>query len=117
VNVDGDPAKGGCPADQALDLVRAVRERSNLSVEGFMTIPALATSANPDAARAGFRRLRALRDDARDRWPEVAHLSMGMSADFEVAVEEGATLVRLGTVVVGSRPRRAYGAASGQEDG
>lgn len=110
VNVGEDPAKGGCTPDRTLELLEHVRDLPNLSVEGLMTIPPM---PEPDedageAARPHFRTLRELRDLARDRWPEMAHLSMGMSADFEVAVEEGATIVRLGTVLLGPRGDHPY---------
>lgn len=98
VNVGDDPAKGGCEPDDALLLVESVRELDGIACQGLMTVPPL--EADP---RPVFRRLRELRDEARARWPEVAHLSMGMSRDFEIAVEEGATIVRLGEAVFGSR--------------
>jgi pyridoxal phosphate enzyme (YggS family) len=103
VNVGGDPAKGGCRPDEALGLVEEVRELDGIACQGLMTIPAL--EADP---RPVFQRLRQLRDAARERWPEVQHLSMGMSKDFEVAVEEGATIVRLGEAVFGSRSPVPY---------
>lgn len=100
VNVGRDPAKGGADPDEALDLVAYARGRPNLSVEGLMTIPPLGSA---EATRPHFATLRGLRDEARDRWPEVIHLSMGMSDDLEVAVEEGATMVRVGTALFGRR--------------
>lgn len=105
VNVADDPAKGGCRADDVLDLVAYARGLPHLSVEGLMTIPPMpAEGEDPaSAARPYFVRLRELRDQARELWPEVAHLSMGMSADLEAAVEEGATMVRVGTALFGPR--------------
>jgi PLP dependent protein len=105
VNVGDDPRKGGCSFDEALALVGYARERRGLVVEGFMTIPPMPPNGADAAehARPCFARLRDLRDAARERWPEVKDLSMGMSADFESAVEEGATILRLGTVVLGPR--------------
>jgi pyridoxal phosphate enzyme (YggS family) len=105
VNVGDDPAKGGCPPQQALDLIAYARDLPAVAVEGLTTIPPLPPrEADPgEVARPHFARLRRLRDRARAEWPEVTHLSMGMSADFEVAVEEGATIVRLGTVMFGPR--------------
>ncbi len=110
VNVGDDPAKGGCEVDEALDLVAYARDLPNLAVEGLMTIPPLPPDdANPnDEARPHFARLRALRDDARSRWPEVVHLSMGMTADLEAAVAEGATMVRVGTALFGPRNPEAW---------
>jgi hypothetical protein len=98
VNVGNDPAKGGAGPDEALTLVRDVRELHGIACQGLMTIPAIAADPRP-----AFQALRGLRDAARERWPEVAHLSMGMSRDFEAAVEEGATIVRVGEAVFGPR--------------
>lgn len=98
VNVTGDDAKAGCAADQAVRTVAQLREMDHLACEGLMTLPAM--DADP---RAAFAALRELRDDAAARYPEVGHLSMGMSGDFEIAVEEGATLVRVGEAVFGPR--------------
>lgn len=105
VNVGHDPAKSGAAPDEALDLVAYARERPYLSVEGLMTIPPLADAGEDpgEAARPHFVALRRLRDDARARWPEVIHLSMGMTADLDAAVEEGATMVRVGTALFGPR--------------
>jgi PLP dependent protein len=110
VNVGDDPAKGGCGVDDALDLVAYARQLPNLTVEGLMTVPPM---PSPDedanaAARPHFARLRGLRDDARSRFPEVVHLSMGMSADLEAAVAEGATMVRIGTAIFGPRGDRPW---------
>jgi PLP dependent protein len=105
VNVGDDPRKGGCHLDDALDLVAYARDLPSLTVEGLMTIPPRTpTGGDPNtAARPHFSTLRALRDDARSRFPEVLHLSMGMSADLDAAVAEGATLVRIGTALFGPR--------------
>jgi PLP dependent protein len=110
VNVGDDPAKGGCEVSDALDLVAYARQLPNLTVEGLMTVPPM----SPDgidanvAARPHFARLRVLRDDARSRFPEVVHLSMGMSDDLEAAVAEGATMVRIGTAIFGARGDRPW---------
>ena len=104
VNIGDDPAKGGCPVDEALDLVAYARDLPNLAVEGLMTMPPMPPAdAGVEATRPLFAQLRDLRDQARAQWPEVTHLSMGMSADLEVAVEEGATFVRVGTALFGPR--------------
>ena len=63
-------------------------------------------TADPEGARPSFRRLRELRDEVRERHPTVTELSMGMSFDYEVALGEGATMVRLGTALFGARPAR-----------
>ena len=80
-------------------------ELTNLRVQGLMTLPPY--MPDPEEVRPHFARLRELRDEARARGlagPAFAELSMGMSHDFEVAVEEGATLVRVGTALFGERP-------------
>jgi pyridoxal phosphate enzyme (YggS family) len=101
VNVGDDPAKGGCAVDEAVGLVAKVRALDGIACEGLMTIPPLDTDPRPLYAM-----LRELRDDVRSRFPEVQHLSMGMSDDFEIAVEEGATIVRVGEAVFGPRAAR-----------
>lgn len=116
VNVGDDPAKGGCEVDGTLELVAYARDLPNLAIEGLMTIPPLPpTGADPvESTRPHFATLRRLRDACRERYPEVIHLSMGMSADLEAAVAEGATMVRLGTSLFGTR---ADGPWRPQEDG
>lgn len=105
VNVAGDPAKGGCSPETSEQLIAYACARDNVAVEGLMTIPPMPpASADPAAhVQPVFASLRQLRDDVRERYPEVRQLSMGMSADFEAAVAEGATIVRLGTVLFGPR--------------
>lgn len=98
VNVAGDPAKGGCDPDEALGLVARVRALPGIACQGLMTVPGLDEDPRP-----AFAELRALRDAVRERFPEVQHLSMGMSHDYEIAVEEGATIVRIGTALFGPR--------------
>jgi uncharacterized pyridoxal phosphate-containing UPF0001 family protein len=75
----------------------------SIRVQGLMTMAPY--SADPENARPVFRRLRELRDALREQFPQVAwtHLSMGMTADYKVAVEEGATMVRVGTAIFGPR--------------
>ena len=115
VNVGQDPAKGGADPDEALDLVAYARGRPHLSVEGLMTIPPLSPDDQDpgELARPHFAALRRLRDRARQRWPEVIHLSMGMTADLESAVEEGATMVRVGTALFGPRQDGPWRPAGG----
>lgn len=99
VNVGEDPAKGGCAPEAAAGLVARLRRFEGIACVGLMTMPPL----GPDV-RPLFRRLRELRDRLRRRFPEVTELSMGMSRDFDVAVEEGATMVRVGQALFGQRP-------------
>ncbi len=104
VNVAAEPQKFGIAADALPAVLRAIAALSGLRVVGLMTIAPQAD--HPEAVRPVFRRLRELRDDAA-RWgvaPGLVHLSMGMSDDFEVAVEEGATIVRIGRAIFGPRP-------------
>jgi PLP dependent protein len=105
VNVGEDPAKGGCHLNEAAELVAYARDLPNLAVEGLMTMPPLPPEGvdHATAARPLFAALRAERDRLRDRFPEVVHLSMGMTADLEAAVAEGATMVRVGTALFGPR--------------
>ena len=111
VNVDADPSKAGfAPADLE-DALGILAGLTSLEVRGLMTIGRLV--AQPEAARPTFRALRALSDRLRTRTSTAAgpvlgpDLSMGMTDDFEVAVEEGATIVRVGRALFGERPQQA----------
>lgn len=103
VSLCGEPQKGGCELDVVPGLVDQVRQCESLRLSGLMTVPA--ASGDPQASRPAFRRLRELRASLAEIDPDFASaaLSMGMSADLEVAVEEGATLVRIGTALFGER--------------
>jgi len=105
VNVGRDPKKSGVMPEDIEPLLRGITEFANLKLKGFMTMPPF--MANPEDVRPFFRRLRLLAEDFRERGffagPDQIQLSMGMSADFEVAIEEGATLVRVGTALFGPR--------------
>jgi PLP dependent protein len=105
VNVGDDPAKGGCQVDETLELVAYARDLPNLAVEGLMTVPPMPPEGvdHTEAARPHFATLRRLRDAAKERYPEVVHLSMGMSADLEAAIAEGASMIRIGTALFGPR--------------
>lgn len=98
VNADEDPDKAGFAIHEAAAAVARIREIPGVSVQGLMTMPQLGGDPRP-----AFARLRELRDDLRTSFPEIVHLSMGMSGDFEAAVEEGATLVRVGSAIFGPR--------------
>jgi uncharacterized pyridoxal phosphate-containing UPF0001 family protein len=99
----GEPQKGGCEEQDLIPLARQILDSGGLRLRGLMTIPA--ASEDPEAARPVFRRLRALRQVLAELDPALAsaELSMGMSRDLEIAVEEGATLVRVGTDLFGDR--------------
>lgn len=103
VNVSGEPQKAGVAPADAGALIEALAGRARLQLRGLMAIPDPAADA-----RASFRALRALFDAnaprAGEHWDT---LSMGMSADFPIAIEEGATIVRIGTAIFGPRPGSA----------
>jgi hypothetical protein len=104
VNISGEASKAGVGADDAAGLIREASKLGHIRVQGLMTMPPY--SEDPEASRPYFRRLRELSTGiAQEHIPHVAmkELSMGMSGDFEVAVEEGATLVRVGTAIFGKR--------------
>ena len=106
VNVSGEASKSGFapePREQFFDAVRAILALPQLDAQGLMTIAPIVTQ--PDDARPHFRALRALRDALRARFPQRAwqHLSMGMTDDFEAAIAEGATMVRIGRAIFGKR--------------
>jgi PLP dependent protein len=110
-NVSGEDSKGGWPAwlqsqwREVLPEVENILELANLEVKGLMTMPPLDTDI--EQVRPYFSHLRALRNYLADCFPGIsfADLSMGTSADYGVAVEEGATFVRLGTTLIGPRPQ------------
>lgn len=105
VDLAGEATKSGCPESELLPLLEGLRGLAALEVDGLMVLPPYLE--DPEDVRPYFRRLRALRDQALARGLLAgAELSMGMSHDFEVAVEEGATLVRVGTALFGERPPR-----------
>lgn len=103
VNVSGEPRKYGFRPEEVAAAVAEILLLPYLDVEGLMTVAPLV--AVPEEARPFFRQLRELREDLRLRFPQVnwKHLSMGMTDDFEVAIEEGATLVRIGRAIFGER--------------
>ncbi|NUN15892.1 MAG: YggS family pyridoxal phosphate-dependent enzyme [Myxococcales bacterium] len=106
VNIAGDSSKFGCTPDQAPALVQHIRRYPALHIQGIMTIGPITDTA--EGSRPVFRALRTLRDQLADTFGETptcrwTHLSMGMSHDFGVAIEEGATIVRVGTALFGHR--------------
>jgi PLP dependent protein len=102
VNVAGESSKFGFSPEQLLSQVERILRVERVQIEGLMTIPPLA--ANPENSRKYFIALRQIRDrlEQEFRFP-LPNLSMGMSGDYRVAVEEGATLVRVGTAIFGER--------------
>jgi PLP dependent protein len=107
VNVGEDPAKGGCSLAEVSELVSYASGTPGLRVVGLMTVPPLpgAGLAPDDAARPLFRRLRELRDELLLQHPGLTELSMGMTDDLESAVQEDATMVRIGSALFGSREK------------
>jgi pyridoxal phosphate enzyme (YggS family) len=103
VNCSEEPQKGGVEPAGLTALLDALRALPRLEVIGLMTMSALTGDATEQ--RKAFRRLRELRDTAERDGQRLPELSMGMSGDYPVAVEEGATLIRLGTVLFGERGR------------
>ncbi|MBW8311099.1 MAG: YggS family pyridoxal phosphate-dependent enzyme [Rhizobium sp.] len=101
VNVDGEASKSGCDPADVPGLAAAVAAAPNLRLRGLMAIP----EPHPDPARRrdSFRRLKALHDAVAAAFPGADTLSMGMSDDFETAIAEGSTLVRIGTALFGPR--------------
>ncbi len=104
VNLGGEESKAGLAAAEVLPLCEQLQRMPNLELRGLMTVPPFLD--DPDALRPFFRQLRALRDEAVAAGivgPAFRELSMGMSNDFETAIEEGATMVRIGTALFGAR--------------
>lgn len=101
IEVDFTGSRTGTQPEEVSAFAARVAGLEGLRLRGLMTIPPV--GATRDDARPWFRRLRALRDEIRDDRPDVVDLSMGMSLDYEVAVEEGATMVRIGTALFGPR--------------
>ncbi|MFN3929361.1 MAG: YggS family pyridoxal phosphate-dependent enzyme [Thermoflexus sp.] len=113
-NIPGEATKYGFPLDRweeeagqrgaFFEAVARILDLPGLQVLGLMTVAPMAS--DPEMVRPVFRRLRALREVLASRFPQAcwAHLSMGMTDDFEVAIEEGATMIRLGRAIFGERP-------------
>lgn len=104
VNVSGEKSKTGMSCEELPLAIERTLGHGGIWLEGLMTMAPF--SENPEDSRPFFRRLRELRDEMEARFGiKLPRLSMGMSGDYEVAVEEGATWLRLGTVLFGERPR------------
>jgi len=104
VNISGEDTKSGISAEDAPGLIPEISHLKNLSIKGLMTMPPY--FYQPEKVRPYFAALRELRDQMKKQsLPNVSleELSMGMTGDFEVAIEEGATLVRIGTAIFGER--------------
>jgi len=101
VNIDDEASKHGCHPDQIATLADAVASQPRLALRGLMAIPA--PHADPESRRPAFRRMKALFDLLASQHPQVDTLSMGMSDDYAIAIEEGASMVRVGTALFGRR--------------
>ena len=111
VNVAGESSKFGYPPERLLAELKGLNSLPRITIQGLMTIPPFAT--NPEKSRPHFRRLRELKTQCEEiLGASLPHLSMGMSGDFEMAIEEGSTIVRVGTALFGPRKARANPAPS-----
>jgi PLP dependent protein len=109
VNVSGEKTKSGVPLAEAVALVRSVAALENLAICGLMTMPPWFD--DPEEARPCFTALRDLKNRVMEEeipGVNMGELSMGMSGDYEVAIEEGATIVRIGTNLFGARPVKSF---------
>jgi PLP dependent protein len=103
-NIAGEAQKFGYRPDQLLVELPQLNQLSRLEIHGLMTVPPW--TADAEKVRPMFRQLRELKDRCEQvLGASLPHVSMGMSGDFEVAIEEGATLVRIGTAIFGSRAK------------
>jgi pyridoxal phosphate enzyme (YggS family) len=103
VNISAEETKSGISAHEAPGLISEISQLENLSIRGLMTMPPY--FYQPAKVKPFFAALRKLRDQIKEQLPDIPleELSMGMTGDFEVAIEEGATLVRIGTAIFGER--------------
>jgi pyridoxal phosphate enzyme (YggS family) len=99
VNIAGEAQKSGCEPESAESLIRPISQSIHLELQGLMTIAPLVSDV--EDARPVFRGLRELRDRMQDTFPDESLdvLSMGMSNDYEIAIDEGATIVRIGRAI------------------
>jgi PLP dependent protein len=105
VKLSHEDSKHGLAPDELPSLLAAMDELESIEAVGLMTVPPWSEDA--EVARPYFRELRRLRDESVTRFPRVTQLSMGMSNDFTVAIEEGSTCIRLGTAIFGRRKQQA----------
>ena len=106
VNTSGEPSKFGVTPEHTVDVVKELSRLQNVDVDGLMTIgPFL---PDPESSRPSFRMLNSLKSEAEKEGIPLRHLSMGMTNDFEVAIEEGATMIRIGTAIFGKREKRTH---------
>ena len=101
VNVSGEESKAGIRPNEVRDFIEKASDFESIEIVGLMTMAPYVE--DPEKVRWIFRKLRELRDELSKDFPSVKELSMGMSNDFEVAIQEGATFVRIGTAIFGER--------------
>ncbi len=101
VDTGGEAAKGGVRAGDLVGFLESLRQFPSIEVRGLMTMPPYFDE--PERVRPYFKALRELRDKLKSAYPGLRELSMGMSGDFEAAIEEGATIVRVGSAIFGPR--------------
>lgn len=101
VKLSEEETKHGLPPTEISTLLSSLLSLTNVEVRGLMTVPPW--SEDPETARPYFQQLRRLRDELQKTYPSLTELSMGMSNDFRVAIEEGSTCVRIGTAIFGRR--------------
>ncbi|WP_448378951.1 YggS family pyridoxal phosphate-dependent enzyme [Fervidobacterium sp.] len=100
VNVSGEETKAGLQPEQVRNFLIEASKYTNVKIVGLMT---MAPYIEPEMTRVYFKKLKALRDELKGDFPDVVELSMGMTNDYTVAVEEGSTIVRIGTALFGER--------------
>jgi pyridoxal phosphate enzyme (YggS family) len=109
-NLSGEPSKYGFACwnhallEDFLEQIKIIKDLENVIVQGLMTMPPF--DQNPETSRPYFRSLREIKTRINDMYPDlpITELSMGMSNDFEIAIQEGATIVRIGQAILGKRP-------------
>ena len=105
VNIDGEASKSGCSPADIDTIAEAIINAPRLKLRGLMAIPE--PSPDLEKRRAGFQQLHTLFEQLKTRYPECDTLSMGMSDDFELAIQQGSTLVRIGSALFGARKASA----------
>lgn len=106
INTSGEKSKTGMTFEESDKLLEKAKKFENLNINGFMTMAPY--FEDTERARPYFRKLKEYRDEMLNRYPAAKELSMGMSGDFKIAVEEGATIVRVGTAIFGERRNKDY---------
>ncbi|MEA1884445.1 MAG: YggS family pyridoxal phosphate-dependent enzyme [Thermotogota bacterium] len=101
VNVSGEESKHGLKPDKTKDFIEMLQKHNNIRVRGFMTMAPF--TDDELVIRETFSGLRLLRDDVQQQYPQIVELSMGMTNDYKIAIEEGATILRIGSAIFGTR--------------